>query len=151
MKLITCLFLLLPVLFVGCSSTNPNAPMTHVAVRSAVTLGTQFLLEDNQEAVPYLRAATEVVCATASKTNVNAAQIVADLEAAGVTNRTTRLIITGSLAIFNTAVAGIGTNHTEVSLYAQDVCSGLRDGLPPVNAVARAMSAPLSPHLRIGK
>ncbi len=104
--------------------------MSHAAFQSAVMLGEQFAIETHPEAVPYLRLATPIVCAAANGTNVSPAQIVAALQAAGITDPATKLILNGSLALFNIVVAGI-TDQSEARLYAQDLCQGLTLGLPP--------------------
>lgn len=148
MKLTISLLVVCSLLLVGCSSTNPNNVVSHAAFKAAVTLSEQIALEAHPEVVPHLRVATSVVCATANGTNVNPSQIVADLQAAGITNATAKIIINSSIALLNVAVAGLGTNQTEIRLYGQDFCSALKDGLPPENAVARAMTAPALPHLK---
>lgn len=148
MKQILSLILIVPLLLVsGCGSPNASV-MSHTAFRAAVTLGEQIALDVHPEATPYVRAATPVVCGVANSSNISPAAIVAALDAAGVTNKTTRDLVNGSLAILNVIVASIGTNQTELRLYGQDLCAGMTDGLPPVNAVARAMSQPLPVHLK---
>jgi len=136
-------------LLCGCKT---NGPMTHAAFRAAVTLGEQVALEQHPEATPYLRAATPVVCAVANSTNASAGEIVAALEAAGVTNQTAKLIINGSLALLNVVVSGLGTNQTEARLYSQDLCAGMQAGLPPAadgreSMVRRNVPALNFPHL----
>lgn len=133
-------------LFMGCTGPN-QGPMTHAAFTAAVTLGEQIGLETHPEATPYVRAAVPVVCAVANGTNVTPAEIVKALEAANVTNVTAKLIINGGLAIFNVVVTGLGTNQTEIRAYGQDLCDGMRAGLPPESAMARKASL-LPPHLR---
>jgi len=150
--------LMLGVLFLtGCQSPGGQA-MSHAAFTAAVTLGEQFALEQHPEAVPYVRAAVPVVCSVANGTNVSPQAIVSALEAANVTNATTKLIVNSSLALFNVVISGISTNQTEVKLYAQDLCNGMTAGLPPGEPIGgkdRAMakkalkSVPSNvPHLR---
>ncbi len=121
--------LLTVTLLTGCQ--NPNTrPMTHAAFTAAVTLGEQFALEQHPEATPYVRAAVPVVCGVANGTNVSPQAIVSALEAANVTNATTKMIINSSLALFNVVISGLSTNQTEIRLYAVDLCNGMTAGLP---------------------
>jgi len=123
--------------------------MTHAAFTAAVTLGEQLALEQKPEAIPYVRAAARVVCAAADGTNVSPASIVDALQAAGVTNQTAKIVINGSLAIFNVVVSGLGTNESEIRLYGQDLCSGLTAGLPDAGSVLTVRKTQLlPPHLR---
>lgn len=148
MKKITKLAALLAVLVLtGCNTTNQTA-MTHAAFTAAVTLGEQFALEQHPEAVPYVRAAVPVVCGVANGTNVSPQAIVSALEAAGVTDPTTKLIINGSLALFNVVISGIATNQTEVRLYAVDLCNGMTSGLPPEKGAPARKRVLLAPHLK---
>ena len=138
--------------FTGCANPNQSA-MSHAAFTAAVTLGEQFALEQHPEAVPYVRAAVPVVCSVANGTNVSAQAIVSALEAANVTNATTKLIINSSLALFNVVISGISTNHSEVRLYAIDLCNAMTAGLPasmgsPGRDRARGIYSNLPPHLK---
>lgn len=139
---------ILALVLVGCQSPNAR-PMSHALFTAAVTLGEQFALEQHPEAVPYVRAAVPVICGVAHGTNVSPQAIVSALEAANVTNATTRMIINSSLALFNVVISGISTNQSEVRLYAQDLCNGLTAGLPLGSAGAeRRRLMRLPPHLR---
>lgn len=146
--------LLLPMLPLGCKS---NPQFSHAAFTAAVTLGEQIAIETHPEAVPVLRVATPVVCSVANGTNVSAASIVAQLEAAGINDPTAKIIINGSLALFNIAISGLSTNSSELRLFAQDLCAGMTAGLPPVPTMAIRRSAlasrppptsTLPPHLK---
>lgn len=136
-------------LMTGCSTAQ--GPISHAAFTAAVTIGEQIALETHPEATPYLRIAVPVVCSVANGTNVSPAAIVAALEAANVTNRTTRLIINSSLTLFNVVITG-ATNQSEVRVYAQDLCNGMISGLPPTGReralVGHRPSKPLPPHLQ---
>ncbi len=147
--------LMLPlVLSWGCKS---NPQFSHAAFQAAVTLGEEIAIESHPEAVPFLRVATPVVCSVANGTNVSAAAIVAQLEAAGINDPTARIIINGALALFNVAVSGLSTNSSELKLFAQDLCNGMTLGLPPAPTMAIRRSAlasrppppsTLPPHLK---
>jgi len=130
----------------GC--TNPGGQaMSHAAFTAAVTLGEQFALEQHPEAVPYVRAAVPVVCSVANGTNVSPQAIVSALEAANVTNATTKLIINSSLALFNVVISGVSTNQTEIRLYAQNLCYGMTAGLPSTLSEKKSVRL-TAPHLR---
>ncbi len=146
---------LLPMLllFAGCKT---NSQFSHAAFTAAVTLGEEIAVETHPEAVPFLRLAVPVVCSVANGTNVTAPEIVAQLEAAGITDPVTRIILNGSLALFNVAITSLSTNQSELKLFAIDLCNGLSAGLPPapVHGMAAlrrpppSVKAPLPPHLR---
>lgn len=132
-------------LVAGCSTTTQ--PITHAALRAAVTLGEQYALQVHPEATPYLQAATPVVCAVANGTNANP-QTVVDALSGVVTNAEAKIIINGSLALLNVAVASI-TNAPDVALYVKDLCVGMENGLPPTGPnMRRAGKLTNAPHLR---
>jgi len=136
MKILTVISLAAMLALAGCGTSNPNVgPMTHAAFTTAVTLGEQFALEQHPEATPYLRAATPVVCSVANGTNFSPSAVVSALEAAGVTNSTTKMILNGSLALLDVVIAGLNANNSSnyatIKLYGQDLCNGLQAGLPP--------------------
>ena len=65
------------------------------------------------------------------------------------TNDTAKLIINGSIALLNIAVASVsGTNQPEISLYVSDVCVGMQQGLPGGPMMAKHANALTSPHLK---
>lgn len=149
-KLLLCVVMAL--LCAGCK-TNPQ--LSHAAFQAAVTLGEEIAIQTHPEAVPALRIATPVVCSVANGTNVSAAAIVAQLEAAGINDPTARIIINASLALFNVAISGLSTNSSELRLFAQDLCVGMTAGLPPIAVGARRSMAiapppkkPLPPYLK---
>jgi len=144
MKYLT-LVLIIALACAGCATNSNTGAITHASVRAAVSLSERFALSRHPEAKPYVQAGAEVICAVANSTNANPAAIVAALDAAGVTNSTTRDIVNGGLAIVNVAIAAIGTNQNEIRLYSQDVCQGMQDGMS-MRGKFRAENLP--PHLK---
>ncbi len=145
----TFFYLFLAVGLCGCKTTS--SPVSHAAFTAAVTLGTQYGIETHPEALPYIRAATPVVCAVANGTNFSPAAVVAALDRSGLTNASAKLIINGSLAILNVVVIAVGpTNQTEIAAYGKDLCNGLTAAIPSNGSVAarRSKLARLTtPHL----
>lgn len=145
-------------LLAGCSTTGTGAnPMTTAALTAAVSLGESFALEQHPEAVPFVRAGADVVCSAANGTNIAPADIVAAMTAANITNDTAKLILNGSIAIYDTVFAFIGTNGIQSQPALQDytkaLCAGMEQGLPTAGRAARmarsgAPSMIKSPHLR---
>jgi len=133
----------------GCGTTN-TGQMSHALLQASVTLGEQYALQQHPEAIPYIKAATPVVCAVAHGTNANPAAVVDALYVSGLgTNDTAKLIINGSIALLNIAVASVGgTNQPEISAYVTDVCVGMQNGLPGAPMMAKHANALTSPHLK---
>lgn len=150
--LITGAAMLIVFMLGSCGCSSPKGQMSHAVFTAAVTIGEQIAVDTHPESIPYLRVAVPVVCSVANRTNVSPQAIVAALDSANITNRTTRLIINSSLTLFNVVVSGVATNQSEVQLYAQDLCNGMTAGLPPdggrERAFARRSPKPLPPHLR---
>lgn len=138
----------------GCSTTPQ--PMTRAAVTGAVSLGVQIGTERYPESVPYIRAATPVVCSAADGTNIQPAEIVAALQPV-VTNDHAKMIINGAVVIYDVIFESYGTNWIEHQAYLKDilggVCDGLTQGLPTPQMAAKAHLQPgrtaiKSPYLR---
>lgn len=133
----------------GCTTTTPPNAIGPAALTAAVSLGVSFGLEQHPEATPYVRVAATTVCGVASGTNIAPAQIVSALASAGVTNATARLIVNGALATYNIAFTYYGTNLATFKPYAQALCDGLTQALPPSNAMApKTKAVVLPPHLK---
>lgn len=151
---------LLVLLLTGCTTPGTGSnPMTIAAFTTAVSLGEGFALEMHPEITPYIKAAADVVCATANGTNVSPDNIVAALNAANITNDTARLVVNGSIAIYDTVFTLIGTNgiasQPVLQGYAKALCEGMRNGIPPTASAMRrvtvgkhAPSEIKAPHLR---
>lgn len=102
---------------------------------AAVAAGSGFGVEQYPDAIPDLEIARGVICAAANGTNVAPDQVVASLVAAGVNNPHSKLIVNGSLAIYNTVFAFYGNDYVKntptLQLYLGAVCDGLVMGVPP--------------------
>ena len=103
--------------------------------------------------MPYLEAATPVICNAAGQGQVNPAEVVAALQQ--VTQAKTPqavAIINGALAIYEAVYAYYGTNvqTSVVEPYLLGVCNGLRAVLPAPPSSNLKLNAPrlLPPHVR---
>jgi hypothetical protein len=122
-------------LFTGCAGTQQNKPMTAAIVRATVSTGALFGISEDPTVVPYLQAATPVICDAAGKGTLDPAAVVAALQAADVDQVKTPqgvAIINSGLAIYEAIYASYGTNvqASVVQPYLEGVCLGLRDALP---------------------
>lgn len=137
--------------FTGCQTGPKLSPaLVSVAVSTGVSLG----VDKYPQTIPFIRAATPVVCAAANSTNIEPAQVVAALESSGVidkTNTTARLILNGALAVYITVFDNFGENWVnskpELQSYLKAVCDGLTTGVPPAGLMAPLHRKPLPPHL----
>ena len=143
MKHTRTILCLLPLLALCACKTQ--SPISHALFQQSVALAETYALEQHPEVVPEVRAAAGVVCAVSHGTNANPAAIVAALNAAGITNANTKLIVNGGIALLNTVVVAIGPNTNQIALYSQDLCIGMQQGLP-VNG-SRMRRGLVSPHL----
>jgi len=135
----------------GCKTTGSGPSLSPALVQIAVQTGTAFGVEKYPQALPALRVATPVVCSAANGTNIQPAQIVAAIQAAGVgTNIEAIVILNGAIAIYDTIFESYGadwlTNRPQLTLYLKAVCDGLTAGLPP-QGMATARAKALPPHL----
>jgi hypothetical protein len=148
------LIFLLPIaILAGCTSPVGKAVLSPAMVQVAVETGVSFGSSKYPAAVPYLRIADSVICSAADSTNIEPAQIVAAVEAAGVvsaTNAEAVLILNGSLAIYETVFDAYGTNwianQPVLQGYLKSVCDGISAGLPPAGMAASRRA--LKPHIR---
>lgn len=153
MKTQLALIALAGLLLAGC--TGANAPLGQSIVRTSVSTGVAIGTAQHPEATPYVRTASLVICAAANQTNVQPAQIVANLEAAGVGNDVyAKLIVNGVLGIYTSVYEYYGSaigNEVVLLGYLKAVCDGMNDGLPPATAMSKALAGakkPLPPHLK---
>jgi hypothetical protein len=134
---------------VGCSTVSPL--VTPAALTAEVSVGIQVGLNVYPAAAPDVAIARDIICTAAQSTNVSPANIIADLEAAGITNSNSKLIVNAAVLVYSGAYDLIGTNTTGViQPYAQALCQGFTQGLPPSTpaAAVRASRQILPPHLR---
>jgi len=140
-------------LLTGCATQN--APMTAAIVRATVSTGALFGIEQDPQVVPYLQAATPVICDAAGQGKVNPADVVKALQSAGVDQLKTPAgvaIVNSSLAIYEAVYATYGSDvkTSVVQPYLEGVCLGLRDALPPLPGSNMKLNKPvvLPPHIR---
>jgi hypothetical protein len=142
------------VLTSGCSTVGHL--LTPANVKVAVSAATSFGLEQYPDATPYVATAGKVICAAANSTNVSPAEVVAELEAAGVgANPYAKLIVNSVIAIYDGVFESFGADWVnskpQLVAYLKAVCDGITDGLPAEPATAsRRVSRPkiLPPHLK---
>jgi hypothetical protein len=118
-----------------------------------VSTGALFGIEQDPTVVPYLQAATPVICDVAGQGKVNPADVVQALQSAGVDQLKTPAgvaIINSSIAIYEAVYDSYGTNvqASVVQPYLEGVCLGLKDAVPPVGGVVKANRI-LKPHLTL--
>ena len=143
----TAVVLLAACFLCGCKTAAPL--LTPAALTSEVSVGIQVGLDVYPAAAPDVAMARDVVCASASSTNVNPAAIVADLQTLGITNTNSKLIVSAALLVYQGVYDLIGTGTTiQVQPYLAALCAGFTQGLPPVTAKAKSTRKLLPPHLR---
>lgn len=117
---------------VGCASPALSKGM----VRTAVSTGVAFGVLKDPTAIPYLRAATPVICAAAANTNLSPAAVIAALEGSDATQFKTAeavIIMNGALSIYSAVWAEYGgrvSNFPLLQAYLEGTCEGLTLGLP---------------------
>jgi hypothetical protein len=154
-KLQTCwaLALVACALTTGCATQNKT--LTAAVVRATVSTGALFGIEQDPTVVPYLQAATPVICDAAGQGKINPAEIVAALQSANVEQLKTPAgvaIVNSSIAIYEAIYANYGTNvqASVVQPYLEGVCLGLTDALPQTGSGVVKANRPvlLPPHIK---
>lgn len=138
-------------LFTGCATANK--PLTVAIVQATVSTGAAFGIEQDPTIVPYLRAATPVICNAAGQGQLDPSQVVQALQAADVAALKTPLgvsVINSALAIYEAVYSYYGTNvqSSVIQPYLQGVCLGLESALPPAGLMMKAAGKPLPPHVQ---
>lgn len=110
--------------------------MTPSQLASNVSQGVQLGLAVYPPAAPEVAVARDVVCADVAKTNVNPADIVMDLQKAGITSEQAKIIINGAVLIYN-QVWTLLPNNDAAEPYLAALCAGLTAGLPPNRIVVK--------------
>ena len=132
---------------VGCSTVSPL--VTPAALTAEVSLGVQSGLSIYPSAKPDIQLAQGVVCAAAQSTNTNPTMIVNDLQALGITNSYSVLIVNGAVLAYTTVYDLIGTNSTTVvEPYLTALCNGMTEGLASTSSSTQAKHRLLTPHLK---
>jgi hypothetical protein len=117
---------------VGCSTVGKFAPaLTEAAVQNLAS----YELGKNPDAIPYLQAATPIICNLAGQGVLEPAKVVAALDnssIAALKTPTAALIINGVLTIYETVYNTYSTNieTSVVQPYLLAVCDGLEAALP---------------------
>jgi hypothetical protein len=149
-KILTLLCLAsLALVFTGCKTQNPA--LTAAIVRATVSTGALFGIESDPTIVPYLQAATPIICDAAGTSHLNPVEVVQALQSINPKLKTATgvAVINSALALYESLYAAYGTNvqASVVQPYLEGVCLGLRDALPV--ATLRGVNAPamLPPHI----
>lgn len=116
----------------GCSTPNTVGP---AVVQIAVQTGAAYGMQQDTNTIPYIRAATPVICNAAGSGTLDPAAVVAALQSSNADALKTPaaiIIINGALALYEAVYAQYGTNiqASVVQPYLQAVCSGLTAALP---------------------
>jgi len=142
MKNTLALIPLLALLLTGCKTSSPLISPT--LVQQGVATGVSYSVARYTNAVPYLRAADTIICSAANSTNIAPAQIVAAIEAAGLTKTPESVLILNSALLLyigvwqsygNDAVNNVPT----LKLYLQATCNGIQQGLVGVVGATRGV------------
>jgi hypothetical protein len=117
----------------GCAS---NPPLTRTLVTAAVKNGVKFGVQRSPTAIPYLQAATPVLCSVANSTNLSPAALVAALDAIPVNKPPEAgLIIDFVVGTYDGYFEQYVDNWTKNQPFLQSVllgcCDGMTQGLSP--------------------
>lgn len=139
MKKLTVLGLALALagLITGCGTTGKA--LSPALVRIAVQTGATYGILKDTNTIPYLKAATPVICSAAGTTNLNPDQVIAALESSSAAQLKTPeavIIMNGALAIYETVYDAYGTNvqASVAQPYLKAVCDGLTGAVGSRNA-----------------
>lgn len=144
-RLLFSIPLLTAALLCGCNTVKPL--LTPAALTSEVATGVRVGLDVYPAAAPGVALARDSICTAAMSTNTSPAAIVADLQALGVTDTNTKIIVDAALLLYEGAYDLIGTNNTgKVQPYTQALCDGLTQGLPSAGVARKAVQPILPPH-----
>lgn len=140
-------------LLTGCQTSGGlNPPTTVAIVRASVSTGALFGMEKDPTIVPYLQAATPIICNAAGQGEVDPAQVVQALQSIdpSLKNATGVAVINGGLAIYEAVYSYYGTNvqASVVQPYLEGVCLGLRDAVPTPGNLKLNKPVVLPPHIR---
>jgi hypothetical protein len=125
-------------IIVGCATTGASVLAPSI-VKIAVHFGASLGIQKDPAALPYLEAATPIICSMSGSGPVDPAAIVAALESSGASALKTPaavLIINGALDIYEAVYDHYGSNvqASVVAPYLVAVCQGLTEALPASKA-----------------
>ncbi len=145
------LFSLIPLLALalvaGCK-TGSNQIISPALVQAGVATGVSYGVVKYPTAIPYLRAADSIICSAANGTNIAPSEIVAAIEAAGLTKTPESvLILNGALTLYIGVWQSYGAdavnNVPTIKLYLQATCNGITDGLGGARSVRNEAKWPV--------
>lgn len=139
---------------IAASTTGCKTPaMTQAVVQTTVATGVAFGIQKSPQAIPYLKAATPIVCSAASGTNISPTEVISAIEAANIDGLKTPeavIIMNGALSLYVVLYEEYGVdalkNQAQLKAYLQGTCNGLELGLTGRNAKDRNLV--LHPHIR---
>lgn len=127
--------------------------MTQAIVQTTVATGVAFGIQKSPQAIPYLKAATPIVCSAASGTNISPAEVISAIESANIDGLKTPeavIIMNGALSLYVVLYEEYGIdaikNQAQLKAYLQGTCNGLELGLTGRNAKDRNLV--LHPHIK---
>lgn len=134
MKTIICLALSACLLTCGCSTITGK--LTPPVVQQGVATGVSYSTAKYPTAIPYVRAAGEVICSAANGTNLSPAAVVAAVESSNATFLKTPegvLILNSALTLYIGVWESYGAeavnNAPVLKTYLQATCDGINQGL----------------------
>jgi hypothetical protein len=150
-KLLTFLGLSALIAFTGCK-TAPG-PITNLALTTSVTLATQWGSSQYPTAVPFIQVADVVICAAAANTAMSPDALVAAIANSpeGTIAKTPEgiLVVNGIVALYTSIWDSYGSNQVANSAalqaYLNDLCIGIKAGLPATAAAGARVRAHLVP------
>ncbi len=137
------LFYILPLLAL-CACKTPSPLTSPAAVTADVADGLRIGLDLYPEAALDIAIARDVVCRAATQTNVSPNALIADFNAAGITNKNSKAAIDIGLFVWDRVYPLIGTN---VQVYGMALCAGFTQALS-VGPTGRRHHGTIPPHLQ---
>jgi hypothetical protein len=129
----------------GCGTTGGGSAMSPAVVRVGVATGVAYSAAKYTNAVPYIRAATPVICSVANGTNLAPGDVIRAVELSDATALKTPegvLILNAAMLLYTGVWQSYGSNAVAnaptLKLYLQATCDGLHDGLPGQSDATRA-------------
>lgn len=119
--------------------------MSVATLKAEVALGATITMQKVPDSIPYVQAATPIVCQCAATGTVDPNQVVDAIIAAGlVRNQDGIIVLNAALMLYNPVWEYYSTNQipAQAKPYVEAVCDGLVEALTAPPALAR------KPHLR---
>ena len=118
----------------GCTSTNTSGPtIAALVLQEGVATGASYALTQYTNAVPFIEAATPIICSAANGTNFDPAFVVNEIDnspqASSLKTPEGALILNSALtlyiAVWDSYGASAVTNSANMQLYLTATCNGL--------------------------